>query len=533
SGIELAYDDYLSGKDGQSILQRDAKGKIIMPINSTTQQQKSGHNVILTIDNVLQTIAEEELKQAVQQFNARGGNVIISNPNTGEILTMASAPGFDANHATRYQPETWRIRAITDIFEPGSTFKIVTMMSALAGKYKKLNDIIYCENGRFEMFGEQINDAEKHGWLSVKNVFVHSSNIGTAKIAQEIGKENLFVASRKFGFGNKTGIELPGEVTGILKKPSEWSGFTLAAVSYGHEVAVTPLQVAMAYGAIANGGTLMKATIVKEITDQENRFIYKFQPQRIRKVMEPETARELAAIMVDVVEKGTGQSAKIPNIKIAGKTGTAQKPLLNGKGYSTTKFVASFAGFYPAEGPKLLIYVTIDEPYPIHSGGNVAAPAFRNILKRILKLYNLPTDPYLTEAPDESPNLLPELIGRSKETALHVLKDLNIEPQIYGQGEFVQKLRLTTTMDKEENRQIMLTLADYPQESEYTTIPDLKGMSLRKAVSELTRKGLKVKIFGSGRVVSQEPEAGSKSKVGATCVIECEPATKLTTIAKY
>ncbi len=386
SGLELACDEYLSGVDGMSILQRDATGKAVMPIASRTLEGKSGHDLILTIDHLLQIIAEEELREGIAKYKARGGTVIIVNPNTGEILAMASAPSFDANYATKYNADAWRIRPITDLYEPGSTYKIVTMAAALGDGVKKMDDIIFCENGKYLLYGHEINDMQKMGWQSVKNVFVNSSNIGAAKIAREIGKNRLFVASRDFGFGNKTGIELPGEVSGMLKKPAEWSAFSIAAISYGHEVAATPLQIAMAYSAIANGGKLIKPAIVKEIRSKNEDELFNFRPQVVRTVLDSQTCEQMISILEQVVEKGTAQTAKIAGHKIAGKTGTAQKPRA-GK-YSDSDFFASFVGFYPSRGAKILIYVALDEPRPVHSGGHVAAPVFRSILQRILHVYD-------------------------------------------------------------------------------------------------------------------------------------------------
>lgn len=531
SGIELAFDDNLKGKDGWSILQKDAKGKSIMPITSSTKECQSGDDIVLTIDHVIQTIAEEELNKIVSKRNAKSGTAIIMDPTTGEILAMACAPGFDANQATKTKPEAWRIRAITDIFEPGSTFKVVTMMLALSEDIIKNDDIFFCENGQYKLFGETINDPESHGWLSLKNVFKYSSNIGTAKIAQKIGKEDLFKAARSFGFGNKTGIELPGEVSGILKRPSEWSKFTLAAMSYGHEVAVTALQMATAYGAIANGGMLMKPAIVKEIRNENSEIRLRFKPQVIRKVMEPKTAQKMTAILKEVVEYGTGQLAKIPNRSIAGKTGTAQKPFSGRSGYSNSKFVASFAGFYPADQAKILIFVSIDEPYPVHSGGSVAAPAVRDILGRILEIYDKPqsvTEQELTDSilePEDE--VIPDLRGRRIETATKILDELNIGFRTQGEGPVVENQAAVSATGKKGTGEIILTLGDVSEKKDYREMPDLIGFSMRKAISELSMQGIRVKVIGSGRVVKQTPEPGAKIKVGARCYLEFKPARSI------
>ena len=534
SGIELAYDHYLIGRDGWSLLQRDAKGNTIMPIESATKEPKSGDDIILTINHVMQTIAEEELSNAVNRYHAKGASVIITNPNTGEILAMASMPGFDANHAHKYGPESWRIRSITDIFEPGSTFKIVTMTAALSYRVKKINDIIFCENGKYKYYGEEINDSEKHAWLSFQNVFKYSSNIGTVKIAHELGKTKLFKVARDFGFGNKTGIELPGDASGILKKPTSWSNFSLAAVAIGHEVAVTPLQISMAYGAIANGGLLMKPAIIKQIISKDNKILKEFKPQVIRRVMNRKIANTLAAIFEKAVKKGTGELANIPGYRIAGKTGTAQKPREGLEGYSDSMFVASFAGFYPANQPQVLIFLMIDEPHPTHSGGHVAAPTFRNILLRIIKLYDKSYLSHVKKSPTEikvnESVSIPNLVGTRLETATSILKYLEIKYSLLGEGHFVKKQELAVADEVQEKPEIILTLSNFTINSKYTTMPNLTGLSLRKAVGKLSLRGLEVQILGSGRVVRQDPPPGAKIKVGACGLLECAPITQFNLI---
>jgi cell division protein FtsI/penicillin-binding protein 2 len=528
SGIELGYESYLSGKDGKSILQKDAMGNTLMPVTWSDKNQQNGNDVILTIDHVYQTIAEEELKKVVDKYDAKGGCAIITDPKSGKILAMASLPSFNANRATQYPPETWRIRPITDIFEPGSTFKIVTLTAAVSLGIDKTKRKVFCENGTYRIFGEEINDTKKYGTLSFENVFVKSSNIGAAKIASAIGRNELFKTSRSLGFGNRTGIDLPGEVAGILKRPAEWSDFTLSALSYGHEVAVTPLQIALAYGAIANGGLLMKPLIVEEVRTKDQKILLKSEPQIIRRVMREETARMLTRILQNAVENGTGTSAKIPGVDIAGKTGTAQKPLQNQTGYSNTEFVASFAGFYPAHDPNVLIYVAVDEPNPAHSGGGVSAPAFRNILKRIMEVKNVPkresnkNPAKENSAPPKSP--IPNFINRRLEIAATILKEYGIRPKIYGMGNVVRKQELVE--DENTETEIILTLTDYPKKTQYVTVPALSDYSLRQAICELSARGLKAKISGTGRVVKQEPPAGSKIKVGARCYLICEPVSK-------
>lgn len=534
SGIELRFNEHLTGEDGWRIHQKDARGKKILPISSSTEDPKDGDDVILTIDQVIQTIVEEELRAAVSRFNARGGSVIVTNPHTGEILAMASQPGFDANRAARTSPAAWRIRTITDIFEPGSTFKIVAMMTALENGIKKLDDPIFCENGKYKIFGEIINDPKRHAWLSFKSVFKYSSNIGVAKIAREIGKKEMYKSARNFGFGIKSGINLPGEVSGILNKQNEWSRFSLLAISYGHEVAVTPLQMAMAYGAIANGGKLMKPVIIKAVKSKDKQTISEFWPQSIRRVMSAETARKMTSILKEVVAGGTGTLAAISTGRVAGKTGTAQKPLEDRPGYSNSKYVASFAGFYPADHPEFLIYINIDEPYPIHSGGHVAAPTFKKILQRILKIYSPPrqySGEILANQIEKSDSqVIPDLTGRRVQTATQILKNMNIKYQTKGSGEIVVSQTLKTDQDSGEFRKVVLTVSDFPNQTEYVVMPKLTGLSMRRAISELSVRGLTAKVFGSGCVYNQVPEAGARIKAGARCMLEFKSRNQIDTL---
>jgi len=523
SGLELQFDSELRGKDGWSMMQQDARGQGIIPIASMTQGSQQGDDLILTIDHVLQTIAEEELVRAVKKYHAKGGTAIISNPATGEVLALASYPGFDANLAGKTPADSWRIRGITDIFEPGSTFKIVTMMQALRDSIMRPDDIIFCENGKYHLHGETINDPEPHAWLSFEQVFKHSSNIGAAKIAMKLGREKLFRAARDLGFGNKTGIDLPGEVSGILKKPSEWSKFTIAAMAYGHEVAVTAMQMAMAYGAVANGGLLMKPAIVKQIVSQTGEIRSEFKPRVIRKVMDARVAAEMTRILTQVVEDGTGTMARIPGIHIAGKTGTAQKPRPGRGGYSNSDFVASFIAFYPAEHARLLFYVSLDEPYPIHSGGHVAAPTVRKILERILKIYHPrkreQTQQVATISPSARPTI-PNLSGRRVEVAERTLEDLGIEYTVEGQGTYVEGQAINR---QHRSDRVVLELRPVDKDSAFSSMPNLVGLSLRKAIVELTARGLTAKIEGSGLVMAQQPATGSRMKPGSRGYIRCEP----------
>ncbi len=531
AGIELEFDRHLKGTDGWRILQQDAHGRSIMPILSLAKPTVAGTNIVLTVDHIMQAIVEEELTAAVNKYNAKGGNVIITDPTTGEILALASSSGQEAELQNKSDAAAWRVRGIADMFEPGSTFKIVTLMAALS-EGKSLSDEIFCENGRFKIFGETINDSQEHGNLTLRDVFIHSSNIATAKLALECGKSKLYKAARNFGFGIKTGIELPGETAGILKKPADWSRFTLAAMSYGHEVTATSLQMAMAYGAVANGGLLMRPSIVKKVTRPGGQVVQEFKPEIIRRIMPHAIASQMTDILQGVIQSGTGTEAQIPGAAIAGKTGTAQKPTPSGKGYSNSHFVASFAGFYPTRAPKYLIYVMLDEPYPVHSGGMVAAPTFKRILERVLKIYERtyePTPPTLaaniqTEKIDRV-STIPQLTGRNVDTAARILSAKNLTYRFRGAGNIVAQ----QTLDAEKST-VVLNLTSLALNSDYATMPNVVGFSVRRAVAALSLRGINAKVIGGGQVVGQAPEQDSKIRVRAQALLECKPPVSIASL---
>lgn len=533
SGLEMKFDAQLKGHDGWEIVQKDARGRNVMPVKGLTQKSKNGNNIILTIHNVYQGIVEEELAATVAQRNAKGGIAVVTNPATGEILSMASVPTYNANQASKTNPASWRIRAITDIFEPGSTFKIITMMAGLEKDILPPGKKMDCKNGQYSFSGELITDTAKFGELTFTEIFKNSSNIGTAQLAAKIGRRNIFKTARNFGFGNLTGIELPGEVGGIFKNPAEWSNFTIAAISYGYEVAVTGVQMAMAYGAIANGGMLMKPSIIKEIQTPAGESIHKFYPQIIRQVMHPNVAQKMTDILKEVVEDGTGTNAKIAGLSMAGKTGTAQKPLEGKSGYSKVRFIASFAAYYPAEQPQYLVYVSIDEPFPIHSGGVVAAPTVKRIIEKMRNVHTLPRQEapqqYTQTSQNEMPDRLPELSGRHKDTAMQLLDEHKIAYEFQGSGQMVLEQIIVSGQNKPVEK-VILVLGDFETDSKYQEVPDLIGLSLREAIAKLSVRGIQIKIIGNGKVVKQTPVAGEKIKVDASCYLECAPAQSLVSL---
>jgi len=382
-GIELCYDKYLKGESGFAFFLRDARQKRL-DLYEKMVLPKDGYDVILTIDEVIQYIAERELDNIYKTYHANGASIVVIDPHTGAILALANRPTFDPNEHAKSNKEQMRNRSICDLFEPGSSFKIVTASAALEERKVVEEDRFFCENGAYRVATHILHDHRPHGWLTFREVIEQSSNIGTTKVAQILGPDVLYRYMRLFGFGKKLGIDLPGEISGMTKEPRLWSKVSIGAVPIGQEVGVTALQLATAVSVIANGGQLMKPYIVKEIRDRQGETINAFSPLLIRKVISLDTAARMKKILIGVVENGTGKLAKVPTFTAAGKTGTAQKLEPNGA-YSHNKFVASFIGFAPAEDPLIAIAVVVDEPHPYYFGGVVAAPAFKNVVSDTLK----------------------------------------------------------------------------------------------------------------------------------------------------
>jgi cell division protein FtsI (penicillin-binding protein 3) len=392
-GLEVYYDKYLKGEQGWAVFLRDARQKKL-DIWEKMVLPKDGYSLVLTLDEVIQYIAERELDKAYKTYHAKGASIVVMDPHTGAILALASRPTYDLNERSDADKDRMRNRAICDLFEPGSVFKIVTLSAALEEKKVTEEDKFFCENGSYRVVSHILHDHQPHGWLTFRQVIEQSSNIGTTKVAQILGPDIISRYVRLFGFGSKLAIDLPGEIPGVAKDPRQWSKISIAAIPIGQEVGVTALQLACAISVIANGGQLMKPFIVQGIRDKHGETIKKFSPVMIRKVISVDTAARAKNVLVGAVEEGTGKLAKIPGITAAGKTGTAQKLEPNGT-YSHSKFVASFIGFAPAEDPIVAIAVTVDEPRPYYFGGVVAAPVFKNVAGDVIKYLKT------TQTPDE------------------------------------------------------------------------------------------------------------------------------------
>ena len=381
--IELYYDKYLKGQSGCALFLRDARQKKL-DLWEKMVLPKDGYDLVLTIDEVIQYIAERELDKAFKTSHAQGASIIVMDPHTGAILALANRPTFDLNEYNNVSKDRIRNRSICDLFEPGSVFKIVTASAALEEKKVVEEDKFFCENGSYKVSTHILHDHRPHGWLKFREVIEQSSNIGTTKVAQILGAGLIYRYVRLFGFGSKLGIDLYGEISGAIKEPRFWSKLSIAAVPIGQEVGVTTLQLVSAVSTIANGGQLMKPYLVKEIRVRHGETIKENSPLLIRKAISIDTANRMKKILTGVVEEGTGKLAQLPGFSAAGKTGTAQKLEPNGA-YSHNKFIASFIGFAPAEDPLIAMAIVIDAPHPYYFGGVVAAPVFKNVAGDVLR----------------------------------------------------------------------------------------------------------------------------------------------------
>jgi cell division protein FtsI (penicillin-binding protein 3) len=402
-GVELWYDTMLRGVDGLVLAEKDARGRTVFPGGHGFQfrQPRAGKDITLTLDEVIQHIAEKELDKGLAESKARGGVCIVMNPQTGEVLalsvrsTLRGRGAFNPNEPRQYRPEEWRNRAVTDAFEPGSIFKVITAAAALEEKVVHPQERIDCSAGSIQVADRVIKDAHKNGVLTFTDVIAESSNVGTIKVAQRLGKARFAKYLSAFGFGRKTGVDLPGEIAGLVKDHRLWSGVSLGSISIGQEIGVTPIQMAAAYSAIANGGNLMKPYLVSEIRDpkdQEGKERVTFGPVAVGRAVSEETSRTVRQILQKAVETGTGQKAKPAGYSAAGKTGTAQKIDQRTGLYSKEDYVSSFVGFTPAGTPKLVIVVMIDSPVGVTWGGSVAAPVFRAVAEQGLTYLQVQPD---------------------------------------------------------------------------------------------------------------------------------------------
>jgi len=396
-GLERDYDKYLKGQPGHAIILRDARSRELM-FDKGYIAPVDGFSVVLTIDETIQFIAERALDKMYKKYNCKGASIIIMDPRTGEILAFANRPTYNLEQASKSTPESRTDRAIVFTFEPGSVFKIVTASAALQERVVTEGSMINCEHGAYRVANHILHDHEPLGLITFKQVIEQSSNIGTTKVAQRLGPQRVYNYAHHFRFGIKTGIDLPGEASGILKPVSQWSKTSIGAIPIGQEVTVTPIQLMGAISAIANDGIYMRPFVVKYIKDAQGQIIYQHAPKILDKVISKATSKRMKGILQGVVDEGTGKKASIPGVTVAGKTGTAQKVV--GGTYSHSHFYATFAGFAPVDNPRLACVVVFDDPHPAYYAATVAAPVFSEAVGDSLKYLNTQREP---ATDDDSP----------------------------------------------------------------------------------------------------------------------------------
>jgi cell division protein FtsI/penicillin-binding protein 2 len=401
NGIEATFNSKLTGIKGWRRTEMDSRRREVVAFREQDVDPRNGFNVVLTLDAGLQHIVETELAEGVAKFNPESISAVVVRPRTGEILAMATLPTYNPNRPGAFSPEFLRNRVITDIAEPGSTFKVVVVSGALDQQLVRLSDQFDCERGAFRFAGRVLHDAHGYGILNVGQIIAKSSNIGAAKVGILLGSSKLYDYIRNFGFGYRTGLPVPGEVSGIVHPVSDWSKVSIAQIPMGHGLAVTPLQMVMAFSALGNDGVLMRPMLVHRLEDEDGQVVANYQPQVLRRVISSAANREIVQALKQVTTPdGTAQKAKLDNYTVAGKTGTAQKVMPGGLRYYHDRFYSSFIAFFPAENPELCISVVIDDPKGAHFGGSTAGPVFKAIAERSAHYLNLKPDLEIPPARD-------------------------------------------------------------------------------------------------------------------------------------
>jgi len=504
AGIEQEYDKYLKGTPGRYTYAKDGKLKPGIYRTQIEIPPVQGNALVLSIDKSIQYIVDRELAAGVKKAAAVAGTAIVMESDTGRILAMSNYPRFDSNKYNEYKSEYWYNRAVTDVFEPGSTFKVAVAASALKAGLTRPDEMIDCQNGSITIGGHVFRDHNRYGLLSFKKILAVSSNVGAAKLGLRLGQERLYESIRDFGFGETTGIDLPREENGLLRHWSKWSGLSIGAISFGHEIGVTSMQILTAVNVVANGGFRVKPYIVDRIIDSEGNLVEKRDPEKVR-ILDGKTAREVAEALKEVIMPGgTARRAALDGYVAAGKTGTAQKivkdPITGKNRYSNNKYVASFVGFAPLPNPKITVLVQLDEPRNGYYGGEVSAPIFQQIAQE--SLMRLKVQPDLTLAP-----------AQPKSKQQYVKNDaVDFLPA----DTFFEPVEFTENGTMKEDLPGIITVR---VESKSVVVPDFNGMSKRGVLDLCYDLGLQLKSGGSGIAVSQNPPPGTLVVPGDACSV--------------
>jgi len=515
AGLEYGMDSVIRGRPGRLLLATDARRK---SFQSTEWPGEPGKNLVLTLDEKIQYIAEKALAEAMEKWHAAGGVAIVQNPNTGEILALASQPSYDPNDFAKSPPEALQNRGLSWVYEPGSTFKLVTVAAVLEEKLAGPDEVIDCQQGSIVLAGHVIHDHKHFGFLTVRDVVVNSSDVGAIKLGLRLGAQRLYKYIRSFGFGEKTDIQLPGEERGLLKPPSRWSGISIGEISMGQEVGVTAIQLVTAYSAVANGGVLFQPRVVHDLFRGQAHD--PMPPVPGHRVISERSASLLKQFLAAVVERGTGRAAQLTGYSSAGKTGTAQKIDPSGA-YSKSHYVASFVGFAPIGKPAVTILVAIDSPVGAIYGAEVAAPVFKSIAEQTLGYMNVPQDlpaPWPQFASTEPARIPGQKLG---DYAVNPPKDSEhlqaaATPVQTASFSRIEPTRVLTDREPEPAGTPQTVVLD---SGPVVTVPDFSGLAARSVAQECERLGLELSLLGSGLAIEQNFPAHAKVPLGTRLVV--------------
>jgi cell division protein FtsI (penicillin-binding protein 3) len=505
AGIERAYDKEIHGEPGRVTVETDAHGRAY---GSFEAEARRGETVVLTIDRLVQYKTEEALAAAIEQNHAKSGSAIVLDPRTGEILALANAPTFDPNDPNSATDQARVNEALQNIYEPGSTFKVVAYSAAIEKGLVKPDDHIDCQMGSITVAGRVVKDHKPFGTLTITEALAKSSNVAAIKLGLRVGNDSMYDFMTRFGFGTKTGVELPGETDGLLRKVSRWQPSSMGSLAMGQEIGVTPLQMAAAYGTLANDGLRVSPHLVQEVRAADGSVVYSASPEQ-RRVVSAQTAQTLRGMLEQVTLNGTAKKAQLDGYTAAGKTGTAQKIDPKTRAYSKTKFIGSFVGFAPVENPAVVIIVVIDEPSGAYHGGDVAAPVFREIAEQILPALSVAPDTEMK--PSQEPGLLARL-SLSDEELAHLRERQERDRELRDR---------TLPRVEEESGSVGTTRVVYTAATKRGALmPDLRGRSVRDAARICEQLGLQLEAHGEGRAYGQSPAAGEEVEAGRTVQVD-------------
>lgn len=501
SGVEQFYNEKIRGEGGKVYLEVDRDRRAF---ESYEVQPHPGQTVVLTIDQVIQYRTEQALSAAVERSQAKSGTAIVMDPRTGEILALANAPSFNPNEPAKVLPEQRTNGAVQNIYEPGSTFKIVAFSAAIERGLVKPDDKIDCQMGSITIAGRVIHDHRPFGVLTVAEALAMSSDVAAIKLGLLAGNESMYDYMKRLGFGSRTGIDLAGESPGLLRPVNRWQPSSIGSLAMGQEVGVTPLQMAAAYSALANGGTWIKPHLVRELRTPEGAVTYQAKPET-RKALNPETTAALRTMFEGVTLRGTAKKAQLDGYTAAGKTGTAQKVDPRTHAYSATKFIGSFVGFAPVSNPAVVIIVVIDEPKGSYHGGDIAAPVFREIAEQIL--------PELSVAPDTEIKSAPMMIAQTSKPSPQQDREAQAQAE---QREATMPKVVAAHSFGGQTSEIVLTMAT----QHGALMPDLRGRSVRDVARTCAQLGLRLEAIGDGFATQQNPAANAEVQSGQTVRVD-------------